>query len=352
MTDFDHLYLFLGVPGGTLRLRVEGAAIARQVRADWSRSMSCTEHFDRDLHLAGPTISLPPGLQQRLVFRIGDAVIELTRSAHLLLHAAGVATDDGRVFALVAPSGTGKSTAAARLCAERFGYVTDELLVIDDEWNVLAFPKPLSLQTGSSDPPVKGCYSADELSLKHPGDRLTLAGILLLNRVDARRRATVEALDPLTAVPRVVAQAPGFTHRALPLTRLGEILRAVPVHDVEYSDASQLFDVIDGLAAQSTTPLGHDRWEAKLSHAIGPTGVRRASTSDAIGNNGQWCVLVDDVVHQLGPVASFIWEHATGIEHSHLEALIRGVFGAAPTGRLQIILDQLTANGLLEPEQI
>ena len=98
--------------------------------------------------------------------------------------------------------------------------------------------------------------------------------------------------------------------------------------------------------------MGHDRWEAKLSHAIGPTGVRRASTSDAIGINGQWCVLVDDVVHQLGPVASYIWEHATGIERSHLEALIGGVFGAAPTGRLQIVLDQLTANGLLEPEQI
>lgn len=68
--------------------------------------------------------------------------------------------------------------------------------------------------------------------------------------------------------------------------------------------------------------------------------------------NGQRCVLADDVVHQLGPVASYIWEHATGIERSHLEALIGGVFGAAPAGRLQVVLDQLTATGLLQPAQI
>lgn len=98
--------------------------------------------------------------------------------------------------------------------------------------------RPHSAMTAS----VPGPSSRDDFTIEfvlQVNNSSTNPSTGVLNPVDARRRATVAALDPLTALPRLVAQAPGFTHRALPLTRLGEILRAVPVHDVEYSDASQ-----------------------------------------------------------------------------------------------------------------
>lgn len=62
----------------------------------------------------------------------------------VMLHAAGVATDDGGTVALVASSGTGRTT-AGRLLGRSLGYVGDETATIEHDLTVRPYPKPLSI---------------------------------------------------------------------------------------------------------------------------------------------------------------------------------------------------------------
>ena len=72
-------------------------------------------------------------------------VVQALVGQAVMLHAAGLSTQDGLVIGLVGGSGAGKSTATERLCRSAFGYVTDELLVVELDGTVRAYPKPLSV---------------------------------------------------------------------------------------------------------------------------------------------------------------------------------------------------------------
>ena len=54
------------------------------------------------------------------------------------LHAAGLTDDRGRVLALVAASGTGKTT-AARILGRHLGYLSDETISVGAELEVLPY---------------------------------------------------------------------------------------------------------------------------------------------------------------------------------------------------------------------
>ena len=69
----------------------------------------------------------------------------------VMLHAAGLATDDGGTVALVAGSGTGKTT-AGRLLGRSLGYVSDETVTVEHDLTVRPYPKPLSIVTDPTVP--------------------------------------------------------------------------------------------------------------------------------------------------------------------------------------------------------
>lgn len=68
-----------------------------------------------------------------------------------MLHAAGLADERGHTIALVAPSGTGKTT-AARVLSRELAYVSDETVGIDPQGGVVAYRKPLSIIESASAP--------------------------------------------------------------------------------------------------------------------------------------------------------------------------------------------------------
>ena len=71
----------------------------------------------------------------------------------MMLHACGLADrETGRVVALVAASGTGRTTASTSR-AKTWGYVTDETVAIRDNVSVAPHPKPLSLKQAIVGPP-------------------------------------------------------------------------------------------------------------------------------------------------------------------------------------------------------
>ena len=93
-------------------------------------------------------------------------VVQALVGQAVMLHAAGLSTQDGVVIGLVGGSGAGKSTATERLCRSAFGYVTDELLVVEPDGTVRAYPKPLSVIPERGDRSGKEPKGPDQLGLR------------------------------------------------------------------------------------------------------------------------------------------------------------------------------------------
>jgi hypothetical protein len=159
-----------------------------------------------------------------------------------MLHAGGVADPTtGATIALVGPSGAGKTT-ATRVLAQEFGYVSDETVGIDTSGAVLPYPKPLSVV--ESDKGHKRQVSPTDLGLLEPPETCTLAGLVLVNRVDGttldvRRVPTGEALVRLAEQTSYVARMDS------PLrTMAGHVERVGGAVEVTYSEAADLVPVV------------------------------------------------------------------------------------------------------------
>lgn len=85
-----------------------------------------------------PTIALA-----HLIWEVNRNAIAGSATS-LLLHAAA-AERGGRAVLLPAPSGWGKSTTVAGLVARGFGYLTDDVSVLDASGVVQPYPKPIAL---------------------------------------------------------------------------------------------------------------------------------------------------------------------------------------------------------------
>jgi hypothetical protein len=64
---------------------------------------------------------------------------------------SGVASRNGRVVALPAASGHGKTTLTAALVTGGFEFISDEALVFDDQGTVLPYPKPFAFSPWSAE---------------------------------------------------------------------------------------------------------------------------------------------------------------------------------------------------------
>src|SRR5690242_4779685 len=100
-----------------------------------------------------------------------------------MLHAAGLASDDGGTVALVAGSGTGKTT-AGRLLGRSLGYVSDETIAVEHDLTVRPYAKPLSIVTDPTVPTGKHEESPDDLGLRPAAPVLRLAAVAVLERRD------------------------------------------------------------------------------------------------------------------------------------------------------------------------
>ncbi len=121
----------------------------------------------------------------------------------VMLHAAGVASDDGGTVALVAASGTGKTT-AARVLGRRLGYVSDETVAVEHDLTVRAYPKPLSIVVDPASPWVKHERSPDDLALRRPPHSLRLSAVVVLERSDDAVAPSLSATSGGPGSPHVV----------------------------------------------------------------------------------------------------------------------------------------------------
>ncbi|NQX16110.1 hypothetical protein [Rathayibacter sp. VKM Ac-2857] len=319
--------------------------------------------------VAGPAVSARDGisvrahsvaqLEESLTSTLTLEAIGERRADLLMLHACGIAADDGRVLAFVAASGTGKTT-ASRVLGARFGYVTDETVAVTPEGGVLPYPKPLSVKplTGSA---PKAQLSPVALGLRPvPTAPLALAGVVLLDRRDGVDEPRLEQVDPTDAIDDLVPQTSYLGARPRALSALVRTLAAVGgVKRLVYSEAESVLDLVEGLLAAPVEPAP-PVWDEVLALPIDADdtasdgSVRRARVDDALLlPGGEVLVFRENTVIRLAGIGPTIWRAAgDGVDLPALVAAVLAELGGPPEGidapaAVSAAVDELRALGVI-----
>lgn len=162
-----------------------------------------------------------------------------------LLHACALAdTTTGRTVVLVAPSGTGKTT-AARTLGRTLGYLTDETAVIGLDGSIIPFAKPLSLLVDGKRP--KRQVSPAEAGLVAAPSGCTVVAVALLQRESEPIEVRVEDVPMVEALARLAEQTSSLHLLERPLHTVADLLRERGgLRRLVYSEAEDLVPVISG----------------------------------------------------------------------------------------------------------
>lgn len=275
----------------------------RRVARDWSRCQPGRK--------SGPVETIVhPGLLPEDVWmhvvetNITLAAIRWLRGHCILLHAAGLADDQGRVLALVAPSGTGKTTASLALARRSLGYVTDETLAVLPSGRVLPYPKPLGIRLEGSGEGSKYFAGPDELGLAQPPNDLRLARIVMLHRVERPQRVTLDTLTHLDALVALIGESSSLPALSRPLQTLSELVDQVGgVARLTYHELGDAVEMLEGRLAQALSEQTQPRttlspaegaWDVGDGPDPGDGMVRRRRVADSIVDGDEALVLVGD----------------------------------------------------------
>ena len=238
----------------------------------------------------------------------------------VMLHAAGLATDDGGTVALVAGSGTGKTT-AGRLLGRSLGYVSDETLTIEHDLTVRPYPKPLSIVTDPTVPSGKHEESPDDLGLRRAAPDLRLAAVAVLERRDDADGPVLEPIGLVEAMNLVLPQSSALPSVDRPLDRLARVLGiGHGPYRLTYRDIEDCVGLVTDLAHVGrghaigdvtwTWFDGHDHTgpETPVPDDLGPsTVVARTSFGDAVMSDGIVLLLREWVPITLPGLAASMW---------------------------------------------
>ncbi len=210
-------------------------------------------------------------LAESLTSRLTLAAILANAGELTMLHACGVADPaTGAVVALVAKSGTGKTTAASVL-ARKYGYVTDETVAIRPDGSVIPYPKPLSVKQGPR-AQHKRQVGPDQLGLMPAPTKPYIQSIVLLDRVEASHPvpATLGKVPLADAVLALIPDSSSQGEFGEPLQSLCRLIDGVGgVWRLTYSEAQDLPAVLEPLF----TAAAHG--EARVGSRSMPGGAGR-----------------------------------------------------------------------------
>lgn len=354
--------------------RIDATDVER-IRASWRRcspldtsagigvdavlSDSDVESGPERLRVVGSTLA---HLEELLTSSLTVRAIGEQQDHLLMLHACGLAVPDGRVLALVAASGTGKTT-AARTLGRIYGYVTDETVAIDSDGGVVAYPKPLSVKQEEPGVPKRQLAPDAAELLPIPEAQLSFAAVALLDRAEGVAEPRIETVDPIDAICELVPQTSYLSVRERPLLELLTAFEARGgVHRLVYSEAASLPPLVARLLELSAVPAGSVGYQPlpadELARVESPEpelpSVRRTSVQDAIaGADGDLLLFVSGSVVRLSGIGPLIWEIAH--EWIGIDAVTRNVvdaIGHPPDGVdavsvVRATLDELAAAGVL-----
>lgn len=276
-----------------------------------------------------------------------------------MLHAAGLATDDGRVVVLSAASGTGKTTAARHL-SKRYAYVSDETIGIDDTGRVVPYRKPLSIIEQDAAPKAQVALSSIGGAHALPGE-LRVAKIVVIDRSPEGPEAPeIEPLDIADALALLGPQTSYLSDGPTPLQRIAVLLAATGgAVRLRYREVAGIDGIIDDLLAVEPAPVPPIiARTAPVVDASAADAYRRAETVDELVLDSRVAVLrrtpTGGQVHVLDGIGPTIWTAAAG--GSTLVQLVDAVVAAHgepadgdAASIVQTAVQVLIADGILLP---
>ncbi|TVU62384.1 hypothetical protein FQP90_12140 [Paenarthrobacter nitroguajacolicus] len=272
------------------------------------------------------------------------AAIEANRGRLLMLHAAGVADDAGKVLAFIGPSGKGKTTLARTLGTD-YGYVTDETVGIGPDGSVHPYRKPLSVIRSGED--YKEQLAPSALGLRElPDAALQLGGLIVVARVeDFVGSPEVATLGLCEALAAIVPEASYLADMDQPLQTIARhVDQCGAIQQVTYRDATQILSLVPELMSR-TEP---EEWQAVLPtegagvlSTVSQSSFMPMPVIDAVEAGGQTAILdTNRMVHVLDGVGPVVWRTlGRGLDYESILREVELEFGAPPEQSLDAAVD-------------
>jgi hypothetical protein len=290
----------------------------------------------------------------------------------LLLHAAGLAVPSGAAAVLVAASGTGKTT-ACRTLGQTLGYLSDETVVIEPDYSISPYPKPLSVIVDPERIDLKHEQSPDDLGLLPAPATPHLGAIILLDRADEHVPPELTAEPLIAAMVDMIPQTSGLVLLDHPLDELARAMthNGGP-YRLSYAEIGDAAPIVASLLAawdqpggpriepltwrhipgdNAAEPLPYPEVDPKVTDE---TTCRRAPWRDALEADGELLVLLDTIPAHLSGLGAALWllaeqpvsareatEHAIAEFGDHPDAveLVLDAIRSLAKGRVLELLD-------------
>lgn len=381
----------LDVMGKPMRLTLEGSEVAdlgAAIDRAWERSLLPADASSSSG--AAPADESEP-VTVRVVLDADDAVVTQARSEgavagttelvvmdelttrlvhegleqlvgdRWLLHACALADPvTGACVVLVAPSGTGKTT-ASRTLARTLGYVTDETAVVERDGSMVPFPKPLSLLVDGTRP--KRQVAPGDLEMLPSPPAPWLARVALLARDPEATEVRIEEVPTVEALAFLAEQTSSLHLLERPLETVASILHARGgLARLVYAESADLAPLVAGWLSEATPMAPVTASPAPVATdvelpVLESGRVRRVAVRDEYHEDGEMSVLVEGRVLALSAMATLVLGAVNaagpdGMPVTDLEAFLAAEVGAPAelsiSEALAPILDDLVTNALLE----
>jgi len=299
--------------GLSIAVTCRSAALADRIAEEWAwcgarvRAPGANDGQVATFEVAGDERSryaLASAVTMRVIGHLGGQ--------RLMLHAAGLANDDGVVVVVIGRSGAGKTTAALALCQEAFGYVSDELVAISESGTVQAYPKPLSQITVDETGEHKQQTSPDALSLRRPPTVLSAGPFVILDRQPAVHTPTLTRLTLTEAVLAVIPQTSYLSEMDRPLQRLCGHLSRWGAYRLRYTDVSTTAGLLSSLS-EAPRP---DHWTPvhvdNDLFAVWDGRYRRRPVRDAVAVEDEVLLLIERTPMRIAGIGRTVWEALAG----------------------------------------
>lgn len=331
---------------------------AATLRRQWARLPGGGSGGDPELTI--DLRSVPEVQQARaLLSQVTIRAIEAAAGTRLMLHGAALADSRGRVLALVGPSGMGKTTASVYLSRHGYGYVTDETVSIGLSGDVLPFSRPLSLRR----PGGEVQRSPDELGLGQPSSELSIARIVILDRVPGGSAPMLTAVPFMDALLELIPQTSALATLPDPVQFMSRTIdRCGGVLRLTYGEMDERVLSLLSVLQDRHVEAGN-RWHAVVPHqprsdgltsrrssSVDDTKLFHGSVLDGVATDSEALFLVGHVPVRLGEIGLAIWEAARdGIVPSEIVSTIERKYGAHPDAPriVRMAVDQMVEAALL-----
>jgi hypothetical protein len=309
--------LHVRVMGQVVAIGVPDRATRERLAHQWSRALVETDEPAVAVvnALAGGT-ETEASRDYGLTSQVTLAALRATRGHRVNLHAGGVADVRRRVLAVVAPSGTGKTT-ATRALAGRLAYLSDETVSIDPDGTVAPHPKPLSVIVDPDRPLTKAQLSPDDLGLLPTPEEGRLARLVVLHRGGDGPRG-LSRLGTADGLLQLIEQSSSLAQVAHPLQTLQALVD--DCHGVWALTYDEITDHVDDLVDLLADPppdavprpalVWHDgKPDLPLVPSEDGPLLARLPWAEAVEVDDQVVVLTQSRAWLLADLTATVWLH-------------------------------------------